>query len=156
MAGQHEESCRGFNTQHRPTLQPPGNHTKSTENPTIFQGFEWYVPADYKQWRRLESALPCLASLGITSMWIPPACKASWYTGNGYDTYDLYDLGEFDQKGARHTKWGTKEELVAMTERAEQYGITILFDAVLNHKAAADYSEEVDAVQVNQKSRLKQ
>jgi hypothetical protein len=27
--------------------------------------------------------------------------------GNGYDIYDLYDLGEFDQKGAVPTKWGT-------------------------------------------------
>lgn len=112
----------------------------------MFQGFEWYVPADHQHWRRLEKALPTLAALGVTSMWIPPACKASWYTGNGYDIYDLYDLGEFDQKGSRHTKWGTKEELVAMAESAARYGIRILFDAVLNHKAAADYSEEVAAI----------
>lgn len=142
-----------LNTQSRPMAQQLGNHTTTGENQTVFQGFEWYVPADHKHWQRLEKVLPSLASLGITSMWIPPACKASWYTGNGYDTYDLYDLGEFDQKGARHTKWGTKEELVAMSERAEQLGITILFDAVLNHKAAADHSEEVVAVQVDPKNR---
>jgi alpha-amylase len=114
-------------------------------NQIMFQGFEWYVPADHQHWRRLEKALPSLAALGVTSMWIPPACKASWFTGNGYDIYDLFDLGEFDQKGARHTKWGTREELVAMAEYAGRYGIRILFDAVLNHKAAADYSEEVTA-----------
>lgn len=115
------------------------------QNQTMFQGFEWYVPADHQHWRRLEKAMPALAALGVTSMWIPPACKASWYTGNGYDIYDLYDLGEFDQKGSRHTKWGTKEELVAMAECAQRCGIRVLFDAVLNHKAAADYSEEVVA-----------
>lgn len=125
-----------------PRPPPPG----SAQNQTMFQGFEWYVPADHQHWRRLEKALPTLAALGVTSMWIPPACKASWYTGNGYDIYDLYDLGEFDQKGSRHTKWGTKEELVAMAEGAARCGIRVLFDAVLNHKAAADYSEEVAAI----------
>lgn len=119
---------------------PPG-----AQNQTMFQGFEWYVPADHQHWRRLEKVLPALAALGVTSMWIPPACKAGWYTGNGYDVYDLYDLGEFEQKGSRHTKWGTKEELVAMAEAAAACGIRVLFDAVLNHKAAADYSEEVVA-----------
>ena len=154
MKGQQEGPLQGFAAQPSPMAQPTGRPAQTRENPTMFQGFEWYVPADYKHWHRLEGILPSLASLGITSMWIPPACKASWYTGNGYDIYDLYDLGEFDQKGSRHTKWGTKEQLVAMAERAEQCGITILFDAVLNHKAAADHSEEVSAVQVDPKSRL--
>lgn len=127
----------------RPAVGAPPR--PDAQNQTMFQGFEWYVPADHQHWSRLEKALPALAALGVTSMWIPPACKAGWYTGNGYDIYDLYDLGEFDQKGSRHTKWGTKEELVAMAESAARHGIRILFDAVLNHKAAADYSEEVVA-----------
>lgn len=157
MTGQQEGSRQGFAAQRSPMAQPPGpsgSYSRGRQNPTMFQGFEWYAPADYKHWQRLESILPSLASLGVTSMWIPPACKASWYTGNGYDIYDLYDLGEFDQKGSRHTKWGTKEELVAMAERAERCGIAILFDAVLNHKAAADHCEEVLAVQVDPKSTL--
>lgn len=126
-------------------IPPPPPGAAQNRNQTMFQGFEWYVPADHQHWHRLEKALPALAALGVTSMWIPPACKASWHTGNGYDVYDLYDLGEFDQKGSRHTKWGTKEELVAMAEAAARHGIRILFDAVLNHKAAADFSEEVVA-----------
>ena len=28
----------------------------------------------------------------------------------GYGVYDLYDLGEFDQKGTIPTKYGTKQE----------------------------------------------
>ena len=28
----------------------------------------------------------------------------------GYAAYDLYDLGEFDQKGTTRTKYGTKDE----------------------------------------------
>jgi alpha-amylase len=29
----------------------------------------------------------------------------------GYDTYDLFDLGEFDQKGSVPTKYGTRDAL---------------------------------------------
>ncbi|KAL1868929.1 hypothetical protein Daus18300_005765 [Diaporthe australafricana] len=139
---------------HRHPQPPPPPHTNA-QNQTMFQGFEWYVPADHQHWRRLEQALPTLAALGVTSMWIPPACKAGWYTGNGYDVYDLYDLGEFDQKGARHTKWGTKEELAAMAEAAARCGVRVLFDAVLNHKAAADFSEEVVATKYDGEDRTK-
>lgn len=65
---------------------------------------------------------------------IPPACKASSQSGNGYDIYDLYDLGEFDQKGGVGTKWGTKKELVDLCKKANEIGVGIYFDAVLNHK----------------------
>jgi len=123
------------------------------ENQTMFQGFEWYIPPDHQHWKRLTKAIPSLAALGITRMWIPPACKASWHDNNGYDIYDLYDLGEFDQKGGRRTKWGTKEELVEMVDAANAHGVGILFDAVLNHKAAADYAETVLAVRVDPKDR---
>jgi alpha-amylase len=65
---------------------------------------------------------------------IPPACKASSPSGNGYDIYDLYDLGEFDQKGSVGSKWGTKKELVELCNKANEVGVGIYFDAVLNHK----------------------
>ncbi|KAK0610129.1 glycoside hydrolase superfamily [Bombardia bombarda] len=125
----------------------------------MLQGFEWYLPAPTASdktephWRRLSRAIPALAALGITSLWIPPACKASWPTGNGYDIYDLYDLGEFEQKGGRGTKWGTREELGEMADVAGRYGVKVLFDAVLNHKAAADYSDVVRAVRVEDGDR---
>ncbi|KAF3762759.1 family 13 glycoside hydrolase [Cryphonectria parasitica EP155] len=133
---------------------PPLPLRRANTNQTMFQGFEWYVPSDQKHWQRLDNALPSLEALGITSIWIPPACKAGWHTSNGYDLYDLFDLGEFDQKGGRATKWGTKEELIALAERARGRGISILFDAVLNHKASADRAETVLATKVDPKNRL--
>jgi len=56
-------------------------------------------------------------------MRIPPGCKARWRDSNGYDIYDLGDLGEFDGKGLRATKWGTKEELIEMADAASKCGI---------------------------------
>ena len=117
----------------------------------MFQGFEWYCPSDHKHWKRLAKAVPHLAALGVTSMWIPPATKATHRNSNGYDTYDLYDLGEFDQKGSICTKWGTKEELLDFAETANSGGVKIIFDAVLNHKAGADFTESVLATKVDAK-----
>ena len=120
-------------------------------NGTMFQGFEWYVPADHQHWKRLESIMPKLQAIGIDKIWIPPGCKGGWRDSNGYDVYDLYDIGEFDWKGSRATKWGTKEEVVEMAKAADGCGIGILWDAVLNHRAAADYTESCQAVKVDPK-----
>ena len=60
-------------------------------------------------WKEAEKQAGYLAKLGITSVWFPPAYKGT--NGGysiGYDAYDLYDLGEFDQKGTLPTKYGTK------------------------------------------------
>ena len=67
------------------------------DNICMFQAFEWNVPADQKHWLRLESVLEELKDIGLDNVWIPPACKAANPRGNGYDVYDLYDLGEFNQ-----------------------------------------------------------
>ena len=52
--------------------------------------------------------IPNLAVLGVPSMWIPPACKAARLEGNGYDIYDLYDLGEFERKGRERRNGGAR------------------------------------------------
>ena len=113
------------------------------------QAFEWYVPADQKHWQRLRDASIGLKATGIDNIWIPPGCKASSPQGNGYDVYDLYDLGEFDQKGGKSTKWGAKEDLLLLIKQADEAGLGIYWDAVLNHKAAADHKETCRAVEVD-------
>jgi alpha-amylase len=119
----------------------------------MFQGFEWYIPADHRHWARLTDAIPSFGTLGITSMWIPPATKGAWHTSNGYDIYDLYDLGEFHQRGAKHTKYGTKEELVHLVNTAKSHGIGVMFDAVLNHRIGADRTEMAVAAKVDPQGR---
>lgn len=118
-------------------------------NKTLLQGFEWYCPSDGQHWQRLAKSLEYFKSLGVDCVWLPPACKAGWEKSNGYDLYDLYDLGEFDQKGARGTKWGDKEALVKLSKLAQQLDVGLYFDAVLNHKCAADYTEHCQAVAVS-------
>lgn len=126
------------------------------ENATLLQGFEWNVPADGKHWQRLLKALPSLKNAGIDNLWLPPGCKASSPEGNGYDIYDLYDLGEFDQKNSVRTKWGTKDELLELSKKAKELGIGLYWDAVLNHKAGADKREKAHAVEVDNNDRTKE
>ena len=62
-----------------------------------------------KMWQRRREHLQWL---GISDVWLPPAYKSSAGSdGVGYDVYDLFDLGEFDQKGSVKTKYGTKDQL---------------------------------------------
>lgn len=125
----------------------------SADNTLMMQAFEWHVPDDQAHWRRLHNLLPSLKDIGVDNIWIPPGCKAMSPSGNGYDIYDLYDLGEFDQKGSRATKWGTKEELLDLIWLAQDLGVGVYWDAVLNHKAAADYPERFSAVRVDPEER---
>jgi alpha-amylase len=129
--------------------------TPTAENMTMMQGFEWYVPADQKHWVRLEKHVPELKKWGVDNIWIPPACKGSSPNGNGYDIYDLYDLGEFDKNGSVATKWGTKEELLKLADTATKSGVGLYFDAVLNHKFSADRVEKCRAIEVDANDRTR-
>ncbi|ORY16480.1 alpha--amylase-like protein [Clohesyomyces aquaticus] len=132
------------------------DQTKTPDNVTLFQAFEWNIPADNQHWVRLTKAVPTLKSIGIDNIWLPPGCKAASPTGNGYDIYDLYDLGEFDQKGKKATKWGTKDELLELCRVARAHNVGIYWDAVLNHKAGADHTEKVRVKEVDDNDRTKE
>lgn len=124
--------------------------SSTADNATFFQGFEWYLPSDGQHYQRLARCLESLTRLGVDQVWLPPGCKAGWQGSNGYDIYDLYDLGEFDQKGHRGTKFGDKKALADLSKLAQSNGVKLCWDAVLNHKCAADYTEKCQAVKVDQ------
>ncbi|KAG8818876.1 hypothetical protein FRC17_010675 [Serendipita sp. 399] len=119
------------------------------------QAFEWYTEGGGKHWTKLQNLAPELGLAGFTAFWIPPPTKAANPASVGYDTYDLWDLGEFDQKGSKATKYGTKEELQCMVKAAQSNGIVVYVDAVLNHKFGADSSEVFAATEVDYNDRNK-
>lgn len=73
----------------------------------------------------------------------------------GYDIYDIYDLGEFDQKAGVRTKYGTKEELLELAKTAKENDVVIYVDAVLNHKFGADQVERFKAKEVDPNDRTR-
>ena len=78
-------------------------------NQTAMQYFEWYLPSDGQHWNNLAEDAQHLADLGISHVWMPPAFKATNKDDVGYGVYDLFDLGEFDQKGTVRTNTASKK-----------------------------------------------
>ena len=123
------------------------------ENQTLMQYFEWYLPSDGQHWSLLAADAPHLADLGIRKIWMPPAFKATSANDVGYGVYDLFDLGEFDQKGTVRTKYGFKEDYLQAIQALKEAGIQPMADVVLNHKAAADGLEKFEVVEVDPNDR---
>ena len=123
-------------------------------NGTMMQYFEWELPADSTLWKTLKTDAAKLKNLGITALWLPPAYKgAAGVEDVGYGVYDLYDLGEFKQKGTVATKYGTKAEYLAAIKALHAKGINVYADVVFNHKMGADKVEQVTAEEFNENSR---
>ncbi|MBP3914010.1 MAG: alpha-amylase [Lachnospiraceae bacterium] len=115
-------------------------------NETMMQYFEWYLPNDGLWWKRCAAKAENLAALGVTEVWLPPAYKGISQDDVGYGVYDMYDLGEFDQKDTVRTKYGTKEEYLEAINSFHEHGIRVLADIVLNHRMGGDELENVTAV----------
>jgi alpha-amylase len=125
-------------------------------NGTMMQFFHWYTAADGKLWNEVAAQAEYLSKLGINAVWLPPAYKSSnGGLSNGYDTYDLFDLGEFDQKGSVRTKFGTKEELKKAVDVLHSQGVQVYLDIVLNHKGGADETERIKVIRVDPEDRNK-
>ncbi|MCC7117760.1 MAG: hypothetical protein IT310_04475 [Anaerolineales bacterium] len=113
----------------------------------MMQAFHWDCPRvdqkEFQWWNFVNTKLPELAKAGFTALWLPPIHKAANLTGPsmGYDPYDYYDLGEFDQKGTLPTWFGTRTELAALIANAHQNQMNVIADIVINHCSGADAQE---------------
>ena len=115
-------------------------------NGVMLQAFHWYTAADGTFWNSLTTRATELFESGFTSIWIPPSYKGnSGGLDVGYAVYDMYDLGEFDQKGSIRTKYGTSDELKSATKKLRDTGIQVYLDVVLNHRIGGDEEEEIRA-----------
>ena len=118
-------------------------------NGIIMQYFEWYMECNQNLWNEVAKKAPELADIGITALWLPPAYKGIGGKDEvGYGVYDVYDLGEFDQKGTIKTKYGSKDEYLNCIRALNQNGIEAYADIVLNHKMGADMLQTIPANKV--------
>ena len=119
-------------------------------NGIIMQYFEWYMNCNQNLWNTIAENAEKLADIGITALWLPPAFKGIGGKDEvGYGVYDIYDLGEFDQKGTIKTKYGSKEEYLNCIQVLNQHGIEAYADIVLNHKMGADMLQTIPATKVD-------
>jgi len=114
----------------------------------LFQAFYWNCPQEELQdgtwWNFLATKIPELQQAGITALWLPPASKAANLGGPsmGYDPYDYYDLGDFNQKGRTKTWFGNQAELVALINDAHAAQMQVYADLVLDHNNGGDAQEK--------------
>jgi alpha-amylase len=126
------------------------------ENGVMFQYFHWYVPNDGSLWDEAAARAGELGAAGITGIWLPPAYKGCGGADDvGYGVYDMYDLGEFEQKGSVRTKYGTREQYLAAVRALQRAGIQVYGDVVLNHRMGGDAAEPARAVPYPQDDRLR-
>lgn len=69
------------------------------------------------------SRLPYFEKLGVDVIWISPVYKSPMDDG-GYDISDYYQVDEM---------FGTNEDLDELIQKAEQQGVKVLMDLVVNH-----------------------
>ena len=136
------------------TTKPALASSQTEAGPLILQAFAWDMAPDASHWRYLAQHARAIADLGVTIIWLPPAYKGHEGIDDvGYGVYDLYDLGEFDQRGSVPTKYGTRDEYLAAIEALHEAGIAVCADIVLNHRMGADATETVRATPINPQDR---
>lgn len=120
----------------------------------MFQYFEWNRKADGTLWNELAGFAVELKNRGITAVWMPPAYKGiCGATEPGYGVYDMYDLGEFDQKGTVRTKYGTRDEYLNAVKAVRDAGMNAYADVVFNHRMGADETEDVEIEEIAHDNR---
>jgi alpha-amylase len=113
----------------------------------LMQAFYWDCPREEKKefawWKFVAKRVAELADAGFTALWLPPASKGAniGAMSMGYDVYDYYDLGKYDQKGSVKTWFGSEQELKNLIAASHGAGIKVYADLVLNHNNGADEQE---------------
>jgi alpha-amylase len=98
---------------------------------------------EFEWWNYINEKLPQIAADGFSALWLPPAGKGANIFGMsmGYDPYDYYDLGEFDQRGGIKTWFGSRQELESLISNSHDKGLQVYADFVFNHNSGADETE---------------
>jgi alpha-amylase len=98
-------------------------------NGTMMQYFHWYLDDRGTLWDEVKNQAKELADAGFTALWLPPAYKGSGGKSDvGYGVYDLFDLGEFDQKGSLRTKYDTKQQYLDAIAALHTSGLQMYAD----------------------------
>ncbi|HYG01023.1 MAG TPA: alpha-amylase family glycosyl hydrolase [Chryseosolibacter sp.] len=118
------------------------------QHDVMIQGFYWDVPVDADDkngfwWDSLQSKATALRDIGITGIWVPSPAKGNFGIYDmGYGIFDLYDLGNYQQKGTTETRFGSRAELHNMIWAMHENDIEVYVDIVMNHLYTNEEQEE--------------
>jgi alpha-amylase len=113
-----------------------GNSLKAIGSGAMMQAFYWDVPAGGTWWNTVSSKVAGWSAAGIDAIWLPPISKAqNGPFSMGYDPFDYFDFGEYNQMGSTETRFGSTAELVALINAAHTNGLNVIADIVINHNS---------------------
>lgn len=102
----------------------------------MMQAFYWDVPSGGNWWDSVQVKVSDWSNAGIDAIWLPPASKAqNGPFSMGYDPFDYYDFGEFNQMGSTETRFGSRTELENLINSAHDNGLSVIADIVINHNS---------------------
>ena len=104
----------------------------------MLQGYQWNVPTNSTLkgiwYDRLCGQVESNEFSRFTMIWMPPPQKcANAAASVGYDPFDYYDLGTYDEKFSTETRYGSEAELQACISAMRGRGILPIVDLVFNH-----------------------
>lgn len=110
----------------------------------MMQAFYWDVPAGGTWWDHLSTKVEEWSDAGIDAIWLPPVSKAQNGTFSmGYDPFDYFDFGEYNQMGSTETRFGSADELVNLIDAAHTNGLSVIADIVINHNSGGQLEPNV-------------
>ena len=122
-----------------PLPDPPALPLNASKAHVMMQGFYWDVPTGGIWYDTMASKAAELRNMmggqGIDRIWFPPPSKGAYGINSmGYDPYDYYDLGTYNQGGGIRTRFGTQSQLKNAIDAYKAQGIVCMADIVLNHR----------------------
>jgi len=102
----------------------------------LMQAFYWDCPekagCEFQWWDHVRERVDELADAGFTALWLPPPGKGVYPRTMGYESFDLFDLGEFDQNGGKSTWFGTRKAFEDMINQAHEMNMQVYVDLAIN------------------------
>jgi len=121
-----------YQTSSRTGLKPIGSGV-------MMQAFYWDVPAGGTWWNTVKGKVQDWSDAGIDAIWLPPVSKAQNGTFSmGYDPFDYFDLGEYNQMGSIETRFGSRAELQDLINTSHVAQLSVIADIVINHNSGGD------------------
>ncbi|WP_420552657.1 alpha-amylase [Tenacibaculum aiptasiae] len=102
----------------------------------MMQAFYWDVPAGGNWWNTVKGKVQDWSNAGMDAIWLPPATKAqNGAFSMGYDPFDYFDFGKYNQMGSVETRFGSENELKSLISSAHGAGLSVIADIVINHNS---------------------
>jgi alpha-amylase len=122
-----------------PIVPLPAVESTTPSQEVMLQTFYWDVEPRGGWWDLLNTKLDAWKTAGITALWLPVISKGqSGGFSMGYDPYDYFDFGQYNQQGTTETRFGSYAELTSLLTNAKAKGFKLIADIILNHNSGGD------------------